>query len=181
MNDAVNRRFKVTGSESYENKLENLVAGLERLSVDAGVKAPAHQQELRRLLGEARSVVAEARLKPVERPARPRRRATVTPEILAEGEWLKDQLAGPPTDAEAPHYLKVVVLGVRVEGSTDRMAWLGIHQGVAAEGRWLKATLSGPPADDSTPRLFRDILLRVGLEASTDWVAEARADDAVLD
>jgi hypothetical protein len=78
--------------------------------------------------------------------------------------------------------LKIVVLGVGLEVSTDRVAWVGMDEDVAAaEGRWLKATLSGPPADDGTPRFFRDIALRVGLEVSTDSMAEARADDAVLD
>jgi hypothetical protein len=129
---------------AFVKKLEDMVARIERLSVEQKVVSPKRETEVDDLLKEARSVfddfrdwqrrqrgderlaqaldaigkslaasydrltASEARLAHLEQTLQDRNGQVfdVDPELVKEGEFLKAELAGPPTPGLQARYLK---------------------------------------------------------------------------
>jgi hypothetical protein len=155
----------VTEQDPYEEKLEDLVAGLERLNVDAKVNAPKQEEELQRLLEEARSVIAEVRDRRRRREDRELLEQLVM-EIKNNTAAAHDRLAASEARLE------------RVEGQGPGRAGdaFPVNPEILKEGAWLKGQLSGPPTDHDTPRFFKDAPVREvpdGLEVLSQAIFEA--------
>jgi hypothetical protein len=134
----------VTGPESYEEKLENLVAGLERLNVESKVKAPKQEQELQSLLDDARSIIAEMREERHRREERELLERLIT-EIAQNTAAAHERLTA--SEARLDY----------VEGPRPgQPGAFPVNPEILEEGAFLQAQLSGPPTDHDTPSFFKD-------------------------
>lgn len=153
----------MTERDPFEEKLEELVAGLERLNVDTKVKAPKQEQELQHLLEEARSMIDDLR---------DQRRRREDRELL-------ERLAAEIKDSTATAHDRLTASEARLEhvegGGPGRYAF-PVNPEIQAEAVWLKAQLSGPPTDHDTPRFFKDADVQEvpdGLEVLSRAIFEA--------